>query len=75
MEELRRLSGADFDLAYLKYQIQMHQRAIDLVQHTTDSVHDRLLQQHLKGARQDLITHLSTASAIDDMLPRVIDVS
>src|SRR5262249_38236922 len=33
MEELRSLSGANFDQAYLKYQIQMHKQAINLVQH------------------------------------------
>jgi len=43
----------------------MHEQAIDLVQNTADTVHDRRLQHHLKGARQDLITHLSTANAIE----------
>jgi len=65
MEELRRKSGGDFDQAYLNYQIKMHEQAIDLVENTADSVHDRRLQHHLKGTRQDLITHLSTASAIE----------
>jgi putative membrane protein len=65
MEELRSMSGADFDQTYLKYQIKMHEQAIDLVQHTADSVHNRRLHHHLKGARQDLLTHLSTASAIE----------
>jgi len=65
MEELRRMSGADFDQTYLKYQIKMHEQAIDLVQHTADSVHNRRLHHHLKGARQDLLTHVSTASAIE----------
>ena len=65
MEELRRMSGAEFDHTYLKYQITMHEQAIDLVQHTADTVHDRRLHHHLKGARQDLLTHVSTASPIE----------
>ena len=65
MEELRRMSGPDFDQVYLKSQIQMHEQAIDLVQNTADTVHDRRLHHHLKGARQDLLTHLSTVSAIE----------
>ena len=65
MEELRSMSGADFDHTYLKYQITMHEQAIDLVQHTASSVHNRHLHSYLKGARQDLLTHVSTASAID----------
>ena len=65
MEELRRMSGADFDQAYLKYQIKMHERAIDLVQHTAESVDNRRLHHYLKGARQDLLTHVSTASPIE----------
>jgi len=65
MEELRSMSGADFDQAYLKYQIKMHEQAIDLVKNTVDSVHNRRLQHHLKGDRQDLLTHLSLASGIE----------
>jgi len=65
MEELRRMSGTDFDQAYLKYQIKMHEQAIDLVKNTVDSVHNRRLQHHLKGDRQDLLTHVSLASGIE----------
>ena len=65
MEELRRMSGADFDQAYLKYQIQMHEQAIDLVQAKADFVHDSHLHHHLKGDRQDLLTHVSLATGIE----------
>ena len=65
MKELRRMSGPDFDQVYLKSQIQMHEQAIDLVQNAADTVHDRRLQHHLKGAREDLTLNLSTASAIE----------
>jgi putative membrane protein len=65
MEELRRKSGADFDQAYLNSQIRIHDQALDLVEGTADSVHDLRLKHHLKGLRQDLLTHLSTARGID----------
>ena len=65
MEELRRKSGADFDQAYLSSQIRMHDRVLDLVEGTADSVRDLRLQRHLKGLRQDLLTHLSTARGIE----------
>src|SRR5215813_12254802 len=65
MEELRRLSGTDFDQAYMKYQIQMHEQAIDLIQTKADIVHDSHLYHHLKGDRQDLLTHVSLASRIE----------
>lgn len=65
MEELRSMSGADFDHAYLNYQITMHEQAIDIVEHTADYVDNRRLHDHLKGARQDLLTHESTASALE----------
>jgi len=65
MEELRSLSGANFDQAYLKYQIQMHKQAIDLVQHTADSAGDFRLQYHLEQLLQDLMIHSSLATAVE----------
>ncbi len=65
MEELRRTSGADFDQAYMKYQIQMHEQAIGLVQTKADFVHDSHFRHLLKGDRQDLLTHVSLASRIE----------
>ena len=65
MEELRKRSGSDFDRAYLKYQIKMHEQAIALIQDTADSVDDQRLQQHLRKARPDLDSHLSAARAIE----------
>jgi putative membrane protein len=65
MEELRQLSGADFDRAYVKYQIKMHEQAIALIQDTADSIDDQRLQQHLRKARPDLDSHLSAARSIE----------
>jgi putative membrane protein len=65
MDELRTLSGREFDHAYLKYQIKMHEQAIDLVQDTAGSVDNSVLRQHLIKARPDLESHLSTARALE----------
>jgi putative membrane protein len=65
MEELRNISGSDFDRAYLKYQIKMHEQAIALIQDTADSVDDQRLQQHLQKARPNLDSHLSAARSIE----------
>jgi putative membrane protein len=37
MEELQKLSGREFDRAYIGYQITMHEQAIKLVKKTADS--------------------------------------
>jgi putative membrane protein len=68
MEELRKLSGRDFDQAYLKYQIKMHEQAIDLVQDTADSMDNPKLQQHLRQARPDLDSHLTSARVLERQL-------
>jgi putative membrane protein len=68
MEELRGMSGSDFDQAYLKYQMRMHEQVIDLIQHTADSVDDLFLQMHLKHARGNLISHLTAASALEQQI-------
>jgi len=65
MEQLRTLSGRDFDQAYLKYQIKMHEQAIDLVQNTAGSVDNSLLRQHLTKARPDLDSHLLQARTLE----------
>jgi putative membrane protein len=65
MEELRTLSGREFDQAYLKYQIKMHEQAIDLVQDTAGSVENSVLRQHLIKTRPDLESHLSAARAVE----------
>ncbi|NWF74418.1 MAG: DUF4142 domain-containing protein [Nitrospirae bacterium] len=68
MEELRNLSDRDFDRAYLKYQIRMHEQALNLVQDTARSVESPQLQQHLRQAHPDLEGHLSAAKAIERQL-------
>ena len=65
MEELRMMAGPDFDQAYLKYQINMHEQAIDLIQDTAISAGDVRLRHHLRRARPELDSHLSAARAIE----------
>ena len=68
MEELRKLSDRDFDRAYLKYQISMHEQAINLVQDTYNAVDNPQLQQQLRQTHPDLVGHLSLAKAIERQL-------
>ena len=65
MEEMQTLSGREFDQAYLKYQIKVHEQAIDLVRDTAGSIDNALLKQHLSKASPDLDRHLSEARALE----------
>ena len=65
MEELRTKSGSDFDKAYIAYQVQMHEQAVDLVNDAADSVDSPNLKLHLREARPDLQNHLAAAQSID----------
>ena len=60
---LRKKSGRDFDEAYIKNQIMVHEQMIKLVQDTEDSMDDPDLRQHLRYIRPDLLSHLSAARA------------
>lgn len=68
IEELQKLSDRDFDRAYLKYQIKMHEQAINFVQDTVSSVDNPHLQHHLRQAHPDLEDHLLAARAIERQL-------
>jgi putative membrane protein len=70
MEELSNKSGQDFDQSYMKYQIQMHEQAIGLVQDTAGSVGNPQLRQHLRMAGPDLEGHLVAARSIEQRLVR-----
>jgi putative membrane protein len=65
---LRRKSGRDFDEAYIKDQIMMHEQLIKLVQDTEDSMDDPDLRQHLRYTRPTLLSHLSAARAAERQL-------
>lgn len=68
MEKLRTLSGRDFDRAYLKYQIKMHEQAIDLLGDSNRSVDNTQLQEYLKQTRANLDEHLFEARAMERQL-------
>ena len=65
---LRQKSGRDFDEAYIKNQIMVHQQMIKLVQDTEDSMDEADLRQHLRYIRPDLLSHLSAARAAERQL-------
>jgi predicted outer membrane protein len=54
MDDLRKLTGRDFDRAYIAYQITMHQEAVKLVKETATSTENLALKQHLALATPDL---------------------
>jgi len=64
MEELRKKSGADFDRAYLDYQVKMHEQAAKLAEETGESTDHSRLKQHLMEARSDIRSHLASAQDI-----------
>lgn len=68
MQELRALSGRDFDRAYLKYQIKMHEQAIDLLKGADRSVEHSQLHQHLQQTEPDLVKHLFAARNLERQL-------
>ena len=68
MDELRKLSGRDFDRAYIAYQTTMHEEAISLVKKTATSTENSALKQHLTRATPDLESHLTEAQAIQRQL-------
>jgi|KBSSwiStaDraftv2_1062776.scaffolds.fasta_scaffold00481_40 putative membrane protein len=68
MEKLRTLSGREFDRAYLKYQIKMHEQAIDLLGDTTRSVDNTQLHAYLQYTRANLNEHLFEARARERQL-------
>jgi len=65
---LQKKSGRDFDEAYIKDQIMMHEQLIKLLQDTEDSMDDPDLRQHLRYTRPTLLSHLSAARAAERQL-------
>jgi putative membrane protein len=68
VDELRKLSGRDFDRAYIAYQVTMHEEAVNLVKKTASSTENPALKQHLTLATPDLESHLTEAQAIQRQL-------
>jgi predicted outer membrane protein len=69
MEQLRKLSGSDFDRAYMEYQIKMHEEAVSLVEKTSASADNPQLKQQLSQVVHDLRDHLTKANPFKARLP------
>ena len=61
---LQTKSGRDFDEAYIKDQIMLHEQMIKLLEDTERTMDQPDLRQHLRHSRPDLLSHLSAARAV-----------
>ena len=68
MQQLRKLSGSDFDRAYMAYQVQMHEQAVSLVEKTSSSADNPQLKQQLGQTVHDLREHLTKAKSIQGQI-------
>lgn len=68
MEQLRKLSGSDFDRAYMEYQVKMHEEAVSLVEKTSASADNPQLKQQLSQVVHDLRDHLTKAKSIQGQI-------
>ena len=67
-KQLGKTSGPDFDHAFIKYQIMMHEQVIKLLEETEDSMDQPEIRQHLRYMRPDMLSHLSAARAAERQL-------
>lgn len=65
MRELSTKSGAAFDRAYLRYEIQQHIRAFTLLEAAAESETNATLKQELVRTGPDLLSHISAARALE----------
>jgi putative membrane protein len=68
MDQLRKLSGNDFDRAYMEYQVKMHEEAVTLAEKTSTSADNPQLKQQLSQVVNDLRNHLSKAKSIQGQI-------
>jgi len=68
MEQLRKLSGSDFDRAYMESQVKMHEQAVSLVEKTSASADNPQLKQQLSQVVHDLRDHLTKAKSIQGQI-------
>ena len=65
MRELRALSGAAFDRAYVEYEITRHISAFHFVEAAADTEGNPVLKQELVRTGPDLLSHISAARALE----------
>ena len=68
MDQLRKLSGSDFDRAYMEYQVKMHEEAVSLVEKTSSSADNPQLRQQLGQVVHDFRDHLTKAKSIQSQI-------
>ncbi len=65
LQTLRAKSGADFDRAYVQYEIQQHVQAFNFLEAAAESQTNAALKQELIRTGPDLLSHISAARALD----------
>jgi len=65
MRNLRAMSGAAFDRAYVQYEIQQHVRAFSFLEAAAESEANVTLKQELVRTGPDLLSHISAARALE----------
>lgn len=66
LDELRQLSGAEFDQRFLEIQVQTHERAIALFEHYAEEGESDALRQVARATLPDLESHLEQARSLLD---------
>jgi len=65
MRDLRAMSGAAFDRAYVQYEIQQHVQAFNFLEAAAESESNLTLKQELVRTGPDLLSHISAARALE----------
>jgi putative membrane protein len=65
MRGLRAMSGAAFDRAYVRYEIQQHVLAFNFLETAAESEDNATLKQELVRTGPDLLSHISAARALE----------
>jgi putative membrane protein len=65
MRSLRAMSGAAFDRAYVRYEIQQHVQAFNVLETAAESEDNVTLKQELVRTGPDLLSHISAARALE----------
>lgn len=64
-DQLQQRSGQEFDEAYIKNQITIHEELVRFVEDAEHSMGHPAVRQHLRGLRPDLLSHLSAVRALE----------
>ena len=65
MQKLRTQSGAAFDRAYVKHEIQQHVLAFQFMEAAAESEAEPTIKQELVRSGPDLLSHISAARALE----------